>query len=302
MTDWFRDWQNPEHVRRFDGRAELDDRNLVRNYDAFNDVRLLSQCLQPGRALNLLEVGCATGEFSRYLRLTRPAVRYTGVDVSQPALACARQKYPNAAFYRIDPSQGLASGLSALKLPQPEVLYAKDVVQHQAKPFDFVTDMVQAASESVIFRCRTRDVGKTELDPDRSCQYHYDGWMPYMVLNIQELVDRILGQLPGCEIVVLRHHMVLGGEHQRFLPKDLYLKEAGTAETAVGVLKTSAAGGRVRIEDRDDETPRYTWSYRLRHLARRLAATAPVDAPTSASSGPRGDRQPEPAEPRSASR
>ena len=80
MNDWYRDWQSQAHVVMYDGRSRLGRRDLIRNYEAFNDVRLLKEHLDPARSVTLLEVGCATGEFSRYVQCIRPAVRYYGVD------------------------------------------------------------------------------------------------------------------------------------------------------------------------------------------------------------------------------
>jgi hypothetical protein len=78
---------------------------------------------------------------------------------------------------------------------------------------------------------------------------------------------------PGAEIVVLRHHMVLGGQRGRFLPKECYLRETGTAETAVGVFQKTASPGRVTIIDREDGVPRHTVGYQLqRGLARLVNA------------------------------
>lgn len=270
VTAWYGDWQHPAHVERFDARSRLDARNLIRNYEAFNDVRLLKERLDPARSVDLVEVGCATGEFSRYLRLAFPQVRYAGLDVSEPAIARAKAKYPETPFFVVDAGRPVAEGLARLGLSQdPALIYSKDVMQHQLEPLAFLSDLIRRASEAVIVRCRTRDVGPTERDPERSCQHHYGGWMPYIVVNLQELLDRIVGELPDSEVVVYRHHMVLGGRHERFLPKELYLEETGTAETAVGIFKTSDRTGRVVIQDRSDGEFIGTWDYRLKLSARK---------------------------------
>lgn len=271
MTDWYGDWQSPGHVERFDARSQLDARNLNRNYEAFNDVRLLTEWLDPSRAVDLLEVGCATGEFARYVRLRFPRVRYVGIDLSEPAIARARAKYPETAFFVVDATRPLAEILKTLGVPEhPAIVYSKDVVPHQVEPLAFLSGLIRQASEAVIVRCRTRDRGQTERDPERSCQYHYGGWMPYIVLNLQELIDHILAETPGSDVVVYRHHMVLGGSNNRFLPKELYLEEAGAAETAVGIFKTTDRPGRVVIQDRPDGEFTGTWDYRLRLSARKV--------------------------------
>lgn len=267
---WYGDWQDPAHVEMFDARSRLDARNLIRNYEAFNDVRLLRERVDASRAADLLEVGCATGEFSRYLRVTLPRVRYTGVDVSAPAITHAKAKYPRTPFFVVEADRPLAESLSRLGFSQPPaIIYAKDVMPHQVEPYAFLSSLIRQASEAVIVSCRTRDVGPTERDPERSCQYHYGGWMPYIVVNLQELIDMITGEFPDRELVIYRHHLILGGHNGRFVPKELYLKETGTAETAVGIFKTADRPGRVVVQDRPDGGFTGTWDYRVTGAVRR---------------------------------
>ncbi len=265
-SDWYADWQHQTHAVHFDGRARLNNANLIRNFEAFNDVRLLNTRIDRGRPVHLVEVGCATGEFYRYLRLRYPAMQYTGLDISEPVIARAQRKYPVGRFYWCDPEVLLRDALRQQGIVEaPQVVYAKDVVHHQVRPLEFLDELLGSATEAVIVRLRTRDVGATEWDPDRSCQYHYEGWMPYIVINLDELISRIRTVRPASEVVVYRHRMVLGGQVNRFLPKDCYRLETGTAETAVGVFLRTTQPGRVTIEDRPDERPRYTVVYRVHH-------------------------------------
>ncbi len=269
LSRWYSDWQNREHVAHFDFRSTFSDKNLLRDYESFNDIRLLKERLAVDRTATLLEVGCATGEFYRYLRLTRPNVAYVGVDISRPAIERARGKYPQGRFTETDPQVTVTELVEHLLPKRPEIVYSKDVIHHQTKPFEFVAELVNACSEFSIFRGRTRDVGKTELDPDRSCQYHYGGWMPYLVMNLDELIAHIQHVASPCDIVVYRHYMILGGQHNRYLPKDCYLKETGTAETAIGVFRVSGRPGQVVVKDQPDQNPRYGLDHLLRKGLRR---------------------------------
>lgn len=267
---WYVDWQHDRHAGFSDFRRTLDAKNLVRNDEAFNDVRLLNERMHPSRAFTLVEVGCASGEFCRYLGIRYPNATYHGLDISEPAIARARSKYPQGSFHVSRPDAPLEVTLSELGLPaHPEVVYAKDVVHHQTRPLTFISQLLRVPSEMLIMRCRTRDVGATEEDPERSCQYHYSGWMPYIVSNLQELMEHIAREAPGSEVLVYRSHVILGGRYNRFLPKALYLEETGTAETAVGVLLRTDAPGRVQVKDRMDQNPAYTLAHRLRQYARR---------------------------------
>ena len=270
MTDWYQDWQHPAHAEAFDRRAHLDDRNFIRSYECFNDVRLLGERVDRRRPLTLVEVGCATGDLYRYLALQFPQITYYGVDISEGAIDRARRKYPDGRFVVARAGEPLHVTLARAGLrAKPDLVYAKDVVHHQAKPFEFLAELLDMASQAVILRLRTRDVGATELDPERSCQYHYGGWMPYIVLNLQELIDHLRAEAPGSRVVVYRHHMVLGGHNNRFVPKALYLEETGTAETAVGLFKRTDRPGEVIIQDRPDEAFTATWEYRVKRLVRK---------------------------------
>lgn len=273
MSEWYDDWQQVEHLNCVDLASRLDRRNLVREYESFNDVQLLNERLSPRRSYRLLEVGCATAEFARYLRLTRPQVDYYGVDISRQAVARAKEKYPGIRCEVADPEIRLGADLRRLGFPDRfDVVYAKDVLHHQTRPYEFLAALLEVASDAVIIRLRTRDVGATELDPEQSCQYHYQGWMPFLVLNVQELIAQAQRHAPGCEIVLYQHHMVLGGRRDRFLPKALYRKETGTAETAMGIYRRTDHPGRVVIEDRPDMDPVYTWDYRVKHAARQAVS------------------------------
>ena len=274
-SSWYADWQHAQHAVRYDGPSGLDRRNLIRHFDSFSDVRLLQSRLGSARACRLLEVGCATGEFARYLQLRYVNVQYWGCDVSEGAIERARRKYPDRQWLLTDPGVPLAQTLAGFAVrPQPHIAYARDVVHHQTRPFEFLAELMQAASELVVVRLRTRDQGPTEFDPDQSCQFHYAGWMPYLVLNLDEVVEAVRAQAPDAELMIRRHHQVLGGHGGRHLPKDCYLPQTGTAETALGILLETAHPGRVTIDDASlDSRPRYTLDVRLRTALREFTRT-----------------------------
>lgn len=267
---WYADWQNDRHATLFDGRSSLPKRSLIRNYEFFSDVHLLNERLERLGNSRLLEVGCATGEFSRYLQWRHPRVDYVGTDISGPAIRRALEKYPKRRFMMCDPSLRLRESLRSLSLEAEwPVVYSKDVLHHQTDPFDFLEQMLEICSDTLVLRTRTRDHGATVLDPDRSCQYHYEGWMPYLVLNIDELIERIRQCAPECEVTIHRNRQVLGGKERRFLPKECYLAETGTAETAVRVVKRPLRGGRVDLLDRAEIFRPTPWLDRIRHLIRK---------------------------------
>ncbi len=262
---WSSDWQNNGHADHFDARSVLPPRSLIRNYEAFSDVRMLAERLSGDRKpVSLLEVGCATGEFHRYLCLRHPRAAYYGIDISLPAVTKARQKYPQGRFYVSRPEGSVEDQLISLGIPaRPEILYSKDVLHHQTDPFGFLSQLLDVPTRFLILRTRTREKGATELDPELSCQYHYQGWMPYIVFNREELVQKIHSRHPRAEISVQRNPMVLGGRESRFLPKECYLPETGTAETAVGIFLQTDFPGRVQVTDRMERLRPYPLTDRL---------------------------------------
>ena len=273
---WYVDWQSDRHAEYFDYRSTLSSRNLVRSYESLNDVRIINTRLAETRGRpTLLEIGCATGEFRRYLGLKWPGVRYLGADISQPAIDCALRKYPDGQFLALAPSDQ-SCFVEALGLEsQPEFVYSKDVVLHQTDPFGFLTRLIESTDRTLVVRLRTRDRGETVLDPEKSCQYHYNGWMPYIVMNLDEIIRHVLDVRPRAELRVLRNRTILGGWHYRYLPKDCYLEETGTAETAIGVFLKTSQPTRVTIEDRRDNEPRYTLWHML-GLAYRRGGSIPI--------------------------
>src|SRR5687767_1548494 len=103
QESWFSDWQSKTHALSFDFRAPMDLKNLIRNYESFTDVLFLKEVLKSNDIKSLVEVGCATGEFYRYLKHVAPKLDYQGVDISVPAIEKASRKYPGAKFYVTQP-------------------------------------------------------------------------------------------------------------------------------------------------------------------------------------------------------
>lgn len=271
---WYADWQVAEHARNLDARAVLPARGLQCNFERFSDVLLLNERLEALQGPPMLEIGCATGEFYRYMRLKHPDVAYTGLDISEPAILRAREKYPKGRFFLSDPGQRLLETLRASRLAAEwPVLYTKDVMHHQTDPFGFLAQMLEVCTDSLILRTRTRDKGPTVLDAEISCQYHYQGWMPYIVLNIDELISQLQRLAPGSELLLIRNHQVLGGKENRYLPRECYLPETGTAETAVGVFRHSPHRNRVRVIDKREVPPRTPWPDRLQLFLKRGRGT-----------------------------
>ncbi len=259
-------------MREFDEVSMYPRPLMKKRFESFNEVRLLREHAQEISGTTLFEIGCATGEFGRYVQQCLPRFRYTGYDISQPAIGRAVEKY-GTDRYRL-----LEAPISAFResFGRSDVVFCRDVIQHQLDPYAFIASLLDIAKQALILRLRTRDVGDTVFDAEQSCQYHYDRhWVPFLVLNTTELIERICADPTVTKIVVSRRHETLGGHHLRYVPKDLFYSETGTAETALIVLKGQGPRqGRptITFNDRTDG-PRFTlferawlWLLRKRQL------------------------------------
>lgn len=249
-------WQDATHVRVFDEVSHYPHFLMRKRFEAFNEVRLLRRYASRIQGKQLFEIGCATGEFGRYIGKYLQQFDYRGFDISRPAVQRAVSKYGQSKYtvYEGD----LRSFRS--QFGQADVVFCRDVVLHQLDPFGFLSGLLDISREALALRLRTRDVGATVMDAELSCQYHYDRhWVPYVVLNTDELVACLTADQRVREIIISRRYEPLGGHNFRFLPKELFYSETRSAETAVLVLKGEPSDGApaVTYDDRNDG-PRYT--------------------------------------------
>jgi len=253
-----RAWQDDTHARVFDEVSLYPDFLMRKRFESFNEVRLLREAAATRTGCRTLyEIGCATGEFGRYVERYLPQLAYRGFDISRPAIERALAKYGSGKFT-------LYEGhirTFAQQFGGADIVFCRDVVLHQLDPYAFLSELLNIARGALILRLRTRDVGATVLDAEQSCQYHYDRhWVPYIVLNTDELIARLSGNKHVHHITISRRYEPLGGHNFRYLPKELFYSETRTAETAVLALKESgprAGAATVAFDDRPDG-PRYS--------------------------------------------
>jgi hypothetical protein len=192
-----------------------------------------------------------------------PRATYIGTDISEPAINRAKEKFgARGRFILTDPSLAALDGL------RPDVVFCRDVVHHQTEPWPFLQGLYRRAGQALVMRIRTRDHGATEYNVERSCQYHADSWVPFIMLNVDELVETLSTSFapPPSRITLVKDYVVFGGHHGRFLPKDCYEAATGTAETALLVEKSRGEGARptVEVSARVDgeQTPGWSWVQR----------------------------------------
>jgi SAM-dependent methyltransferase len=234
---------------------------LKRHYEMFNEGQFLLDYSPEIKGKKLFDVGCATGDLYRYISNYMKEYDYHGFDVSEPGIRRAGEKYGSQHFTKIDPQKGI----ELEKTGRPDVVFCRDVIVHQEKPYEFLDYLIDMAAEAVFLRVRTRDVGKTVLDPKISCQLHWDKhWEPYMVLNTVEMIERIKSHKRVKKIVIGRRYEVLGGFNLRYLPKELYFTSARAAETAIFLhLSQEENEQEPTLEFRDKQDGKHTFFYRL---------------------------------------
>lgn len=263
-------WSSPDHADAFDFWARFTTWELRRMFEGFNEFQMLTDVKQERNLGSLLDLGCATGELYRYLAAYHPDIEYHGVDVSEPAIDRAQQKYPDASFQVVPPD---LADLDERESP-PDLLWSRDVVHHQPQPFAFLDRILNLGQQVTILRLRTRDAGSTVVDPDRSCQWHYGDWVPYIVMNIDEVTATIQKATPVQRIEYRKRYEVLGGAHKRYLPKECYDPDTGTAETAALIVHGEPEGREPTVRELDrpdgDQGPPFVMRA-LRWMKRRLS-------------------------------
>lgn len=247
MNPDFTCWQKKDHSEHFNTHLFYPTFGLGHIYGNTNEFLLLERYLPKSQPLTLSDIGCATGEISRYLLSRYPHIDYTGFDISESAISTARRKYPQRKYVL------LMGPLEDLQSMKADYVFSRDVILHQKDPFGFLKKVCLLAQKGIFLRLRTRDQGATVLDVERSCQINYGMWAPYIVINCDEFVKFLSGLNICKRIVIIKNYMILGGVNNRFLPKECYLEETGTAETAVFIeIEKGCANPEVTIEARKE--------------------------------------------------
>lgn len=231
-SDSYAAWQQHEHQETFSLWDKLSTKTLIKRCYDFNEFQLYKEILGDSQCQTMSDIGCATGGFYRFFRATWPEINYTGFDISDNAIAKAQLRYPTGTFKKYD------DNISS------DIIFCRDVIHHQTEPCAFLETLYDSAEHYLIIRVRTREEGPTIFDPNISCQYTYNHWVPYIVFNTEELISLIRSFKPApINISIRRNPTVLGGNVGRYLPKELYYAETGTSETAILIEKTSAQSG-----------------------------------------------------------
>ena len=223
-------WDTLDHLKEFDHWNNMNNYEFIFKYGSFEEQKYLKERILDFKNPSILDFGCATGTTNKYLRLIGKNInyKYKGIDISKPAIEKAKTYYDKEEFELIEQNSDF------LDKNKFDIVYSRDTVLHQNDPYKFLKSLLFATKKSLILRLRTRDIGATIFDIDNSCQLHYENyWMPYIILNFDELINFLKDQKNVRNIRVNKSYMVLGGQNYRYLEKELYYKKTGTAETAL---------------------------------------------------------------------
>ena len=230
LSDTHKGWDTDAHLKEFDHWNKMNNFEFLFKYGCFQEQKYLKEAIKLINKPSILDFGCATGTTNKYLKLIfkENQFDYKGIDISETAINQAKKYYGEHQFELVDENSNY------LNNKKFDIVYSRDTVLHQKDPYEFIQFLLKASKHALVLRLRTRDKGETFLDYKNSCQLNYDNyWMPYLVLNFDELKDFLLNQKEVISIKANKSYMTLGGQNNRFLPKDLFYKETGTAETAL---------------------------------------------------------------------
>lgn len=224
-------WDTDSHVQAFDLWNKKSNFEFNFTYGNFAEQRYLLNHVKSNKGSSILDVGCASATSYRFLKnkLRNKDFDYTGVDLSNPALKRAKDIYPEINVIKKN-----NENLYKFFNKKFDVVYSRDTVMHQTDPYGFLKELIEISKDVLILRLRTRDLGKTEFNFNKSCQMHYDKyWMPYIVLNFDELISFFERFKKIRSITFNKEYHQLAGSYLRYLPKDMYFSKIGTAETSL---------------------------------------------------------------------
>ena len=189
MTDSAKAWSQPGAVDYYyQNRQEVSD--LYPSEKVF-----LPRVLFPGA--KVLDVGCASGGFFNIMRTLEPTIGYTGIDIAEPSIENARQKYPEAKFLVTD----------GLRLPfednEFDLVHTTSVLVVEPRYKELLKEMYRVSSRFVLADMRLLNNVEDALDQEQSYyRIEYDGkfdgeTVPYVVSDADQVVNYILTLEPS---------------------------------------------------------------------------------------------------------
>ena len=236
-------WTSREHLETFsDWSKDLSSYSKYRNRQIYGNLgRCINEVIDYSVVIN--ELGVGGGRSLEYFRsLTRDAnlqsYDYLGYDIAPECVDHCRTKFGyNFELVKDD----------AIFRPC-DLFFFFDVLVHSADPLKLLERLGASTGKYLCFQTPTRDQGVTEFDVEKSCRLENGVWVPWIVFNLDELLDHLKEQ--GSErFLVLKTYKQFSGGGNRFLPRECFDPRTGSARTAICAVKRGVSKGLDSLEE-----------------------------------------------------
>ena len=225
-------WSKPDHLKTFtDYTYDLPSFAKRRNKQIYSNIGRCLQLVIP-YCDEIVEIGVGGGRSYMYLnylsdRMRSTGYKYTGYDISDQCVEFCNNRYGN--HFNV-------SGTVGARYKTADLVYFFDAMVHCHNPLGFLDAAALATTRYLCFQTPTRDLGPTEYDPEKSCRLENGAWVPWIVFNAGELVSEI--QRRGFhKILLIKSYKKFAGNAPRFLPKEFFESDIGSARTAVLAIR-----------------------------------------------------------------
>ena len=154
----------------------------------------LPRVLFPGA--KVLDIGCASGGFFNIMRSMEPTIDYVGMDIVEPALELARNRYPEARFM-------LADGF---EIPFDDgtfdLVHCTSVLNNEPRYQELLPEMYRVSNRFVLTDMRLlKDLAASGNRGPFYYDIKFEGdsqeaTVPYVVNDADEVVNYLLGLDP----------------------------------------------------------------------------------------------------------
>ena len=238
----FNAWNSADHLENFsEWSRDLEIYRNLRNRQIYGNLgRCISEVIDHSAVIN--ELGVGGGRSFQYFRwLTQNASHetydYLGYDIAPACVDFCKEKFGNR--FELIEEDG--------RYRPCDLFYFFDVLVHAPEPLRLIEKVGLSAKKYLCFQTPTRDCGQTEFDVEKSCRLENGVWVPWIVFNVDELIGHLRDQ--GFErFLVLKTYKQFAGGGNRYLPREFFDPETGSARTAICAIKHGVSDGLDRLQ------------------------------------------------------
>jgi SAM-dependent methyltransferase len=225
-------WDDPRHLGAFsDYVHDLPLFQRYRNSQIYGNIRKCLELVLPCSS-TVVEIGVGGGRSYAFLReiskrLENIDYQYTGYDISRQCVEFCKARYAE---------NFICSETEVFKYQVADLVFFFDVMVHCRSPLDFLTQASTASRRYLCFQTPTRDKGPTEYNVEKSCRLENGSWVPWIVFNTTELAEELKAR-GFCKVLLLKEYKSFAGNAPRFLPKEFFEMDIGSASSAVLAIR-----------------------------------------------------------------